>query len=125
MTRAKAFFDWRHQVLAGLERDVGLRLAVIEVGCGLRVPSVRKRGAGLVAEAPRGQVMLVRSTSTLCWVALLQAGAEGLRGFEGAGKRGGRGGVALEEAGGQGIFILFEESFGFPSRSEEDKKTTL
>jgi len=55
-----AYGRWREAVLAALRADPGLRLAVVEVGCGLRVPSLRKRCEEVLAASPAGQCELIR-----------------------------------------------------------------
>jgi hypothetical protein len=43
-----------------LRDDPTKRLAVLEIGCGLRIPSIRKRAEELCAACPTGQAALVR-----------------------------------------------------------------
>lgn len=43
-----------------LNADSLLRLVVFEIGCGLRVPTIRKRSEDLCAMCPRGQATLIR-----------------------------------------------------------------
>ncbi|KAL1498728.1 hypothetical protein AB1Y20_014038 [Prymnesium parvum] len=60
VTRRAAYREWVEGVTADLRAHPELRLVVVEVGCGLRVPSVRKRGEELCAAVPPGQACLVR-----------------------------------------------------------------
>jgi len=60
VTKHQAWTGWKAGVLAALKSDPSRKLVVVEVGCGLRIPSIRKRGEELCAAAPVGQCDLVR-----------------------------------------------------------------
>jgi len=55
-----AFGRWREAMLSALRMDSSQRLVVLEVGCGLRVPNLRKRCEELFSEAPLGQCEFIR-----------------------------------------------------------------
>lgn len=59
-TRVEAYRLWCEAVIAALRANGSLRLAIVEVGCGLRVPSIRKRCEELLLACPTGQATLVR-----------------------------------------------------------------
>mmetsp|Transcript_48464 Transcript_48464/g.105799 ORF Transcript_48464/g.105799 Transcript_48464/m.105799 type:complete len:336 (+) Transcript_48464:50-1057(+) len=59
-TGKAAFSSWQQEVLDALRGDASLHLTIIELGCGIRVPSIRKRCEELLAACPRGQGDLVR-----------------------------------------------------------------
>jgi len=59
-TGAAAYRQWCEAVIAALRRNDGLRLVIVEIGCGLRVPSIRKRCEELFAACAVGQAELVR-----------------------------------------------------------------
>eukprot|EP00930_Biecheleria_cincta_P034997 TRINITY_DN24112_c0_g2_i1.p1 TRINITY_DN24112_c0_g2~~TRINITY_DN24112_c0_g2_i1.p1 ORF type:complete len:637 (-),score=111.43 TRINITY_DN24112_c0_g2_i1:113-1984(-) len=59
-TGQKSFAAWHRDVLASLRAMPNKRLAIIEIGCGLRVPNIRKRSEELLAACPAGQAVLIR-----------------------------------------------------------------
>lgn len=59
-TRHQAFLNWKGEILGAMRRDIGLRLVIVEIGCGLRVPNIRKRTEEFFAESPSGQAELIR-----------------------------------------------------------------
>lgn len=69
VTGEAAFGGWCKQTIAALCGDSSLKLAVLEIGCGLRVPNIRKRGEELVAKSPPDQCEFIRmnieDTSTI------------------------------------------------------------
>lgn len=59
-TGRQAFSCWQEGVLADLRRNPERRLAIVEIGCGLRVPNIRKRCEELFAVCPSGQADFIR-----------------------------------------------------------------
>lgn len=60
VTGEQSFRLWQDETLAALCANPTLKLAIVEIGCGLRVPNVRKRCETLFAKSPAGQCEFVR-----------------------------------------------------------------
>eukprot|EP00928_Gymnodinium_smaydae_P089876 TRINITY_DN73767_c0_g1_i1.p1 TRINITY_DN73767_c0_g1~~TRINITY_DN73767_c0_g1_i1.p1 ORF type:complete len:348 (+),score=34.33 TRINITY_DN73767_c0_g1_i1:58-1044(+) len=60
ITGEQSFRQWREAVIKTLGDDPKLRLAIVEVGCGLRVPNIQKRCKELLEACPEGQCDLVK-----------------------------------------------------------------
>uniref|UniRef100_A0A7S0ZNS7 Deacetylase sirtuin-type domain-containing protein n=1 Tax=Noctiluca scintillans TaxID=2966 RepID=A0A7S0ZNS7_NOCSC len=59
-TGTQDFSRWCEEVRALLSSDASLRLAIVEIGCGLRVPNIRKRCEEFLTSCPREQARLIR-----------------------------------------------------------------
>lgn len=60
VTGEQAFLRWTTEVLDALRTNSALKLVIVEIGCGLRVPNIRKRCEMLFSDSPPGQCDLVR-----------------------------------------------------------------
>lgn len=60
VTGEQLYSRWTGDVLDVLRKNSGLKLAIVEIGCGLRVPNIRKRCETLVAESPPEQCQFIR-----------------------------------------------------------------
>jgi len=59
-TGEQAYRNWCQEIQAKLKANTHLRLTIVEIGCGLRVPNIRKRCEELFAACPSEQAELVR-----------------------------------------------------------------
>merc|ERR1712066_1148544 len=55
VTGAQAFQCWSAEVLQALRTSPKLKFVIVEIGCGLRVPNIRKRCEEMLAKSPSGQ----------------------------------------------------------------------
>eukprot|EP00929_Paragymnodinium_shiwhaense_P007933 TRINITY_DN111854_c0_g1_i1.p1 TRINITY_DN111854_c0_g1~~TRINITY_DN111854_c0_g1_i1.p1 ORF type:complete len:414 (-),score=24.80 TRINITY_DN111854_c0_g1_i1:153-1274(-) len=60
VTGEQSFRLWQEETLAALRANPAATLAIVEIGCGLRVPNIRKRCETLFAKSPAGQCEFVR-----------------------------------------------------------------
>mmetsp|Transcript_77832 Transcript_77832/g.150356 ORF Transcript_77832/g.150356 Transcript_77832/m.150356 type:complete len:330 (-) Transcript_77832:235-1224(-) len=60
VTGEQRFRRWQEETLAALRAKSNLKLVIVEIGCGLRVPNIRKRCETLFAGSPQGQCEFVR-----------------------------------------------------------------
>jgi len=56
----EAFSKWKTDIVLNLATSTNLHLTILEIGCGLRVPRIRKLCEELLMECPKGQCDLVR-----------------------------------------------------------------
>jgi len=61
-----AWGDWREKVLRKLAHGHGQRLVILEIGCGLRVPNLRKRCEEFFSEAVDKAAPPTSQTNTPC-----------------------------------------------------------
>lgn len=59
-TGEQSYIRWTGEVLEALRTNSSLKLVIVEIGCGLRVPNIRKRCETLFSGSPHGQCQLVR-----------------------------------------------------------------
>ena len=60
VTLMQGYRAWCEHVRSKLQQDPSMRLVILEVGCGMRVPTIRKRGEELLASCPQAQASLLR-----------------------------------------------------------------
>lgn len=60
VTRTKTYFEWVENIKKDLKVNPHHKLCIIEIGCGLRVPSIRTRSEELVLALGRESCSLIR-----------------------------------------------------------------
>lgn len=65
VTRRLEYKDWVSSVVSVLKKDPSKKLVILEIGCGLRVPSIRKKCEEIYVECPKEQV--TRTLPTPYW----------------------------------------------------------
>jgi len=60
VVRTDDYRTWTTTILKLLKENPKLKLAIIEIGCGIRIPSIRKRCEEMLSACPKGQCELIR-----------------------------------------------------------------
>ena len=60
VTRTKTYFDWIESIKKDIKENPDHKLCIVEIGCGLRVPSIRTRSEDLLLALGSEYCSLIR-----------------------------------------------------------------